>query len=228
MKKIYKILLAAILFLSFSLAAAPENDSETWLIKLFLEKYDLESETYVVEVLLNPFENQEFLPEKAKLIILTQRKPVGLFSVKIEFFQEGIKLSKQVKYRIKKYEKVLIINDLVTRNTLVAENMFHVERTDVTRLKECPIYDFSEISGLRAKRNLRRGKILTTASLEKVPDIIFGNNLAIIYGSGSFRVSAEGIALQNGSIGEMIKVKNVQSKKIIRGRISEKGVVRVE
>ena len=228
MKRIYKIILASILFLSFSVAIASEKDSETWLVNLLLEKYNLSTETYVVEVILNPFENQKFLPEKVKLIVLTQRKPLGLFSVKIEYYEDDKKLSKQVKYRIIQYENILIINDLVKVKTLVNKEMFHFEKTDVTRLMERPIYDFKEISGLRAKRNLRRGKILTTASLEKVPDIIWGNNLSIIYGSGSFTISADGIALQDGSIGEIIKVKNVQSKKILRGRISKKGVVRIE
>jgi flagellar basal body P-ring formation protein FlgA len=51
--------------------------------------------------------------------------------------------------------------------------------------------------------------------------------VTIIAGDGQLEVRAQGIALQNGRIGDVIQIRNADSKKILMGRVTAAGVVQV-
>ena len=63
--------------------------------------------------------------------------------------------------------------------------------------------------------------------IQPVPDAEIGQPVTIIAGDGIFEIRAKGLALENGVIGEMIRVKNVDSRKILSGTVAAPGVVEV-
>jgi flagella basal body P-ring formation protein FlgA len=48
------------------------------------------------------------------------------------------------------------------------------------------------------------------------------------YQSEFFEATASGVALENGGIGQEIKVRNDASKKVVSGQVLEAGIVRVQ
>lgn len=92
---------------------------------------------------------------------------------------------------------------------------------------------FAEARGKRAKTTLSPGQRLTDADVETAPQdlpllVKARDRVRLIAHVGGFRVSAMGEALQDGREGQTIRVRNVDSNKIISGRVLERNVVEVE
>jgi flagellar basal body P-ring formation protein FlgA len=55
-----------------------------------------------------------------------------------------------------------------------------------------------------------------------------GNTVLLVYENGGLRVEAPGIAEENGRAGELIQVKNSSSGKLLRGKVLDGRVVRID
>ncbi|MBU1626561.1 flagellar basal body P-ring formation chaperone FlgA [bacterium] len=87
------------------------------------------------------------------------------------------------------------------------------------------ITDKDEISGLVASRNCRKGTILYRGLFTKPNVINRGDEVMIVVNISSLKITAAGVALENGGLGDMIKVRNETSKKTMEARITSKGKV---
>lgn len=214
------------------LAVAPRSSAltcEEAIQAKVIDMYDLDSSYYRVELLSNPLKSAELTLSELTLRPLTQKEPLGLFSMIADVKVDGRTLeSGQVRLKIKKYDDVLVLLENVTRSETVSAGQVEFQRMEVTNEHERPLTDPSELSGQRARRNLRRGSILTARDLEAIPDIEFGRDVSIVYSDGLCRISAEGKALASGLAGEYIKVKNKSSGKIILARIVDATAVAVD
>lgn len=75
--------------------------------------------------------------------------------------------------------------------------------------------DFTEIIGRKAKFNLARGAILKARHLELSFPVEKGQAVLISSNNSKITVSANAIALEDGQIGDMVKVENSRSGKIL-------------
>jgi len=82
-------------------------------------------------------------------------------------------------------------------------------------------------SGMRCKRLIRAGAILTKDMLEPIPTISRGDVIPIFVEFGSVIVKARGKALEDGRVGDNIKVVNVNSNKRLTGIVTDKKSVRI-
>ena len=76
-------------------------------------------------------------------------------------------------------------------------------------------HDFTEIIGRKAKFNLARGAILKARHLELSFPVEKGQAVLISSNNSKITVSANAIALEDGQIGDMVKVENSRSGKIL-------------
>lgn len=85
-----------------------------------------------------------------------------------------------------------------------------------------------EVAGLRAKRAIAAGTVLTPALLDSPPLVRRGEMVKLVAGNESFQITAMGEARRDGRKGEQIPVLNLSSRREVFGRVVEPGVVRVE
>ena len=76
-------------------------------------------------------------------------------------------------------------------------------------------HDFTEIIGRKAKFNLARGAILKARHLELSFPVEKGQAVLISSNNSKITVSTNAIALEDGQIGDMVKVENSRSGKIL-------------
>lgn len=92
--------------------------------------------------------------------------------------------------------------------------------------------DFTEneqsIVGLAANNDIGSGEVFRSSKLALPIAIRSGEKVIMRYQSGLLEVTASGIAAGEGALGQEIKVRNENSKKIIVGEIIEPGLVRVK
>jgi flagella basal body P-ring formation protein FlgA len=159
---------------------------------------------------------------------MTRSEPRGLLTLKVSLFKDNqLVKDGQVSIRILHYKDVLVAADRIKRYQSFDEAVYIIERRDITSLSNMPATSPDELTGCRSKRNISKDQILTTAMIEKIPVIISGQDVEIVYRSAGFEVSARGLAIQSGYNGDKIKVKNLQSKKIITATIRDSETVLV-
>lgn len=87
--------------------------------------------------------------------------------------------------------------------------------------------DVSEVNGMISSRTLLPGRTITVAHLRYPFTVKRGSEVTLTYDSGGLKIIARGSPLQDGSTGDVVKVRNVDSGLIISGTVLEDGSIRV-
>ncbi|MDH3892627.1 MAG: flagellar basal body P-ring formation chaperone FlgA [candidate division Zixibacteria bacterium] len=221
--------LFACLILMFIVSSVSALDADETIRTKFAAMYGLDTATYTIDILSNNLKSADVSAEQLTLRPLSQKEPLGLFSMMADVKNEGELLeSAQIRLKIRKFADVLVLLDNVRRSKSIAPEQLLLKRMEVTNLRQRPLVELSELEGVRAGRNLKRGAILTADDLELIPDVENGRDVSIVYTEGMCRISADGRALQAGLAGDYIKVKNKSSGKIILARVVDATAVAVD
>ena len=78
----------------------------------------------------------------------------------------------------------------------------------------------SEIIGRKAKFNLARGAVIKTRQLEIVYPVEKGKAVLVVADNSRLSITVNAIALEAGQLGDMIKVKNSRSGKILNAIVT--------
>lgn len=85
----------------------------------------------------------------------------------------------------------------------------------------------SEVEGMISKRTLLPGRTIPVASLRPPYAINRGANIRLTFTLGSMTISASGTPLSDASVGDVIKVRNLDSGVIVTGTVLADGTVQV-
>jgi flagella basal body P-ring formation protein FlgA len=221
-------LIELLLALVFTSHAAWALDADEALRQTAVKLFELDNATYQVEVLSSQIKATDIALDELTMKPMSQKEPIGLFTVIATVTRDGQKLeSGQVSLRIHKFADVLVAEEGLSRHDQPIETQFSLQRMDITSLREQPVSAFETISSLRMRRNLAKGQILTTSAVEPVPDIEVGREVSIQCSNGLFTIATVGTAQQSGRTGELIRVKNRNSGKIIQARILDNSTVAI-
>ena len=226
MKKILTLLIVLVLTSMSSGHAATVNEL---VVKYLLEEYDLDPTQHMIELLNDPLLPDVTEQRSLRLRLLTLGEPLGRLTLLGEMEENGNLIGRaQIRVRVAKYSDVLVSKDRIHRNQPLTEEDFELKRMDVTSLREQPICSIDRVEGLRSKRNLRRGAILTSGAVEPVPDIEVGREVTIIFDDGLCCITVPGRPLQSGCVGDLVKVRNKSSGKIVMARVIDRSSVAVQ
>lgn len=79
-----------------------------------------------------------------------------------------------------------------------------------------------------AARLITAGQTIFMSDVKSEPAVLRGQSVKILIGTDSLEITAQGVAEDNGSIGDMVKVRSADNKKLLSGVLIEKGVVRIQ
>ena len=127
---------------------------------------------------------------------------------------------------IKIFDLVLIANHDLRIETPVNESDFRVEEIAIDGRTEY-LKDPDEVKGLVPHRFIRAGSPVTIDYFQQPVAVEAGHIVKIIFKQGGLQVSAKGVAMTRGRIGQIIKVKNEASQKIVSARIIDSQTVEV-
>lgn len=172
----------------------------------------LEKDKSFFEIISKPSDMK--IPEGKNVEVKVREKeirirPTGISYVPIDIIVDGKKTATvQVLARMEEEKDVLVLTRDVMRNEAIKEG-------DVRRIKArtsslppdpltiCP----SDLSGIRAKRNLRAGQVLVKDMVEPIPLVKKGDRVTIRVELGGVRISAQGTAQEDGMLGDRIRVR---------------------
>ncbi len=132
-----------------------------------------------------------------------------------------------VYFKVRVFEYVAIAKRRIARNQqLTKENVF-MARRETTKIRGLAFSSRDNLTGKTAAVSILPYTILTEDMVETPPTIKQGSVVKLFIKSSGFRIVTKGLAQQTGYTGEVIKVKNLDSKKILYGEIIDSGRVQI-
>jgi len=80
--------------------------------------------------------------------------------------------------------------------------------------------DIDELVGRRAKKSLRTGLVVHDRHLQPDWMVHAKQSVSVVNNTGGIQVSTAGIALENGRLGDLVKVRNLSSNSILHGFVA--------
>src|SRR3990172_11149946 len=136
--------------------------------------------------------------------------------------------SSWVTAEIEVWVDVVLASKPLKERQMVGADDIYIGRKDLSRLPAGYINDISQVSGKRVKRFVGANSILTENILEEPPLFKRGDNVFIVAESDALRVSAIGVAGEDGYRGRPVRITNMQSKKEVIGEVDGDGTVSVK
>lgn len=127
--------------------------------------------------------------------------------------------------RIMVFDDVLVNKTPLVKGQSIDTNAVEYRKHDITRLHQGFFRRTDPLLNLQAKRNLRAHSILNSANLSARQLVKSGQKVTIILTIDGLQIKTNGLALQSASQGQLIKVRNSSSNKIVEGVVSASGQV---
>ena len=141
------------------------------------------------------------------------------FSKNVKVFRDNQK--KEIrKFQIVKLKRSLEKNDII--------NLNDIEMVTVEQKYQTSFYsNLKELVGRKLKKNLKMGQILHPRHLFEKFDVNNGDIISIVSNVGNASVIVSGEAQDSGNLNDLIKVKNLESGKIIKGYIKKNKIIKI-
>jgi len=154
------------------------------------------------------------------------RKKLGRLTLKISCFDQK-NWSLHVPLELKAYESVIVAARPILRGQIITAGNLMAEEREVTRLNQGYFSEPHLVVGSIAKRNIPTHRVILPRSLSTPKLVNKGEHISIEARSSGLSIKAMGIALADGSLGDLIQVKNTKTKRVVEGRISAAGQVTI-
>lgn len=125
------------------------------------------------------------------------------------------------------WQTVVVTAQPISRGQTIQATHLELAEKDIARVHKSYYTDISTVIGQTSKRNLRGGQIVTPNMLGRQQLVKRGSLVDLIVDAGSLRVRMKGKALQNGALGDLVRVRNKNSGKVVSGQVVAAGTVQV-
>ena len=164
-----------------------------------------------------------------KIIAKENSSFIGKVSLILEFKINGkILKRKKINAHVEVLMPAVLAKISLKRGQIISRSDVYVERQWKSKASE-NIYNYEgDVIGKKMTRGIKAGQPLKKSLLEIPEDISRGDKVTILAENKTLRITVPGIAGENGIRGETIKVKNINSKKIIYARVIDSTTVKVD
>jgi len=155
---------------------------------------------------------------------------LGMVPLRVQVYKSG-----------KLIEKAVLLVDvdvsvpaLVARRTInskqviQADDVERVLRGHFRRLDKKPIADVRQLAGMRARRLIPAGSVITADMIEPAPLVKRGELVTVLYRSGGLSIRAVGRARETGMKGQLITVQNESTRQVFVAQVIGAGVVQLK
>ena len=123
------------------------------------------------------------------------------------------------------FKNVVVTSGALPRNTILNRSHLKMAKRNLAKLPQGYFVNPDRLVGMKLKRNLSAGLPLTPTMVKAQMVIKRGQRVMLVSRSKGVSVRMQGQALANGAMGELVRVKNLSSKRIVEGRVTNDGEV---
>ena len=151
---------------------------------------------------------------RVKIAKTVELKKINSTKVSKAITKKNLPKNENENFKIIKLKKSLEKNDIIKLNDIETVLVEKKHQSSFFSTKK-------ELVGRKLKKNLKMGQILHPRHLYESFDINNGDIISIVSNLGNVSVTVSGEAQDSGNLGDLIKVKNLKSGKIIKGYIKK-------
>ncbi|WPP01276.1 flagellar basal body P-ring formation chaperone FlgA [Pseudomonas sp. HR96] len=129
--------------------------------------------------------------------------------------------------QVRLFRQVVITTRPLKRESVLADADVSLHEEDVGLLSQGYLTALDQAVGQKLVRPTVNGQVLTPQHLEQVAVIAKGDQVVITARSGTLAVRMPGEALSDGGMSEQIRVKNLNSQRVVKARVTGPGQVEV-
>lgn len=218
------------LFLGSNLFAQSSFSGER--LKESLKNYIRNQAKNEVEIIMSK-EIPDFKFEQSEVIAKftgNSRSLRGNCCVGIEFYSNDILLKRvEIPLKVKIYSNVPVALSALSKGKIIGRDDVGYEKKEITIYNETEFMPLDSVFEKSATSNIAKGTILTRRLVQNSRIINRGDRVTIKSISGAVCISLKGTALQQGEIGQRIRVKgesgSSKAAQIFEGVVAEDGSV---
>lgn len=129
---------------------------------------------------------------------------------------------------IKVYENVIILSRPLHRGEIINRQDLRIEKRDISKLRGDFVTQIEQIENKQATRDTPAGTIFGLRGFIEPKLIKRGDKIIISSAQPAFTIRMNGVAMMDGTKGQLIRIKNENSGRIINATVIESGWVAVK
>ena len=171
------------------------------------------------------------IPSGEKLLVYKGRggsRNVGRIPITLEIQVDGIFQKRiGINSRVMVSQEVVKTTRQIKKGEIFTTDNIHIETIKTERLLGNTIKNIKDALGYEAVNYLPNGRPLLRRSMKKPALGSKGNKIIILAQRGGMKITTPGILKEDGYKDAMVQVLNIESKKIIYGRLVDSNTVKV-
>ncbi|KTC15485.1 flagellar biosynthesis protein FlgA [Pseudomonas marginalis ICMP 9505] len=153
-------------------------------------------------------------------------QPIGRVTVKVRC--EGASpWTVFVPAQVKLFRDVVVVTRPLKRLGIIGFDDIGLRERDISLINQGYLTSVDQAVGQRLTRPMVADQVITLVHLEQAEVIRKGDQVVISASSGGLTVKMPGEALSNGGMSEQIRVKNLNSNRVIKAQVTAPGQVEV-
>ncbi|MGR3885906.1 flagellar basal body P-ring formation chaperone FlgA [Pseudomonas sp. 1152_12] len=153
-------------------------------------------------------------------------QPIGRVTVKVRC--EGASpWTVFVPAQVKLFRDVVVVTRPLKRTGIIGYDDVAMRERDISQINQGYLTSLDQALGQRLTRPMVTDQVITLVHLEQAEVIRKGDQVVISASSGGLSVKMPGEALSNGGMSEQIRVKNLNSNRVIKAQVTAPGQVEV-
>jgi flagella basal body P-ring formation protein FlgA len=128
---------------------------------------------------------------------------------------------------IRVYEDVVASSKKIDRNDILNMNNLTIKRTETTKLAGLTFSHVEDLIGKRAIRPILPNTPITAEIVDNPPAIKKGDLIKILIQTRNLHLVTKGVAKEDGYVGKIIRIKNIDSNKELYGRVEDSTSVKI-
>ncbi|WP_333797873.1 flagellar basal body P-ring formation chaperone FlgA [Rheinheimera sp.] len=121
--------------------------------------------------------------------------------------------------KVRVWLPVVVASRQIQRDEVLSADMLSTRLTELEQSKLGVELNPEALLGLQVKRRIAAGQVLSRQHLTAQLLVEKGNHVLITVQSGGFAASTKGVALEDGQLGQRIKVQNLSSGVVIEAEV---------
>jgi flagella basal body P-ring formation protein FlgA len=153
---------------------------------------------------------------------------LGSIPVVVEAWVDGrLYRTTSLSVKLSLLREVVVANHPLPRHAVVQASDVRLERRDIALMSHEPLDDPTLAIGRRTTRMLAMGDAVAADAVEFPPLVRKGDVVTLVVESPGLLVTAKGVAQEQGTAGQLVRVKNIASGREILGTVESERMVRV-
>lgn len=129
---------------------------------------------------------------------------------------------------VKPYADVIVLTRTLSRGQTLSRGDVRLEKRDLTRLGSGYYTSMNAVLGKEVRRPVTVGQVLTRLAIGSPTRLRRGQRVDLVAATPGLEVRMAGKTLADAAVGDTVRVRNLSSKRIVEGVVTQAGNVRIQ